>query len=53
MCVTGFTQVQDMQVASKVTEAANREAFDVDRIKYEEEIASLHRIINCMFCQGF
>lgn len=38
-----------MQVATKVTEAANREAFDADRMKYEEEISSLRRIINGIF----
>lgn len=35
-----------MRAVTKVMESANREAFDVDRVKYEEEIASLHRIID-------
>jgi hypothetical protein len=34
-----------MDKARKGMEYATREAFDADRIKYEEEIASLHRII--------
>jgi hypothetical protein len=38
-------EVRDMWVATKARESANREAFDADRIKYEEEIASLRRII--------
>lgn len=41
-----FVQVQEMLAATKVRESANREAFDADRIKYEEEIASLRRIID-------
>ena len=40
-----FAQVRDMWAATKARESANREAFDADRIKYEEEIASLRRII--------
>lgn len=35
-----------MHAATKAMEYANREAFDTDRVKYEEEIASLRRIID-------
>lgn len=42
-------QVQDIRAAAKVMEASNREAFDADRTKYEEEIASLHRILEGMW----
>ena len=40
-----FAQVRDMWAAVKVMEATTREAFDADRIIYEEEIASLRMII--------
>ena len=38
--------MRDMQAAVKLMEATHREAFDADRIKYEEEIASLRRILD-------
>lgn len=40
------SQMRDMQAAVKLMEATHREAFDADRIKYEEEIASLRRILD-------
>lgn len=46
MCHCLSAQILNTKEANKVMEAENREAFDVDRIKYEEEIASLRRIIN-------
>lgn len=42
------SQMRDMQAAVKLMEATQREAFDADRIKYEEEIASLRRILDGM-----
>ena len=42
-------QAQDIRAAAKVMDASNREAFDADRTKYEEEIASLHRILEGMW----
>ena len=41
-----MAQILDMETAAKLVQATNREAFDVDRVKYEEEIASLRRIID-------
>lgn len=46
VCHCLSAQILSTKEATKVKEAENREAFDVDRIKYEEEIASLRRIIN-------
>ena len=47
MCIP---QMQDQQAAVKLMEDSHREAFDADRVKYEEEIASLTRILNGMVC---
>ena len=39
-------ELKSVTTASKMAEAQNREAFDVDRVKYEEEIASLRQILD-------
>lgn len=39
-------ELKSVAAASKLTEAQHREAFDVDRVKYEEEIASLRQILD-------
>ena len=39
-------ELKSVTAASKMTDAQNREAFDVDRVKYEEEIASLRQIVD-------
>lgn len=38
-------EVKNIQIAAQLMESSNREAFDVDRVKYEEEISSLRRIL--------
>ena len=39
-------ELKSVSAASKMADAQNREAFDVDRVKYEEEIASLRQILD-------
>ena len=39
-------ELKSIAAASKITEAQHREAFDADRVKYEEEIASLRQILD-------
>ena len=39
-------ELKSVTAASKMADAQNREAFDVDRVKYEEEIASLRQILD-------
>ena len=39
-------ELKSVTAASKMANAQNREAFDVDRVKYEEEIASLRQILD-------
>lgn len=39
-------ELKSITAASKITEAQHREAFDADRVKYEEEIASLRQILD-------
>ena len=39
-------ELKSVTTSSKMADAQNREAFDVDRVKYEEEIASLRQILN-------
>ena len=39
-------QLQDITIAASFTEATIRERFDADRVKYEEEIASLRKIVS-------
>ena len=39
-------ELKSVAAASKMAHAQNREAFDADRVKYEEEIASLRQIVN-------
>ena len=38
-------EVKDIRMASKIMESQAKEAFDADRVKYEEEIASLRQIL--------
>lgn len=40
--------MRDIRAAATLMDATHREAFDADRIKYEEEIASLRRILDGM-----
>lgn len=39
-------QLQNLSVAVRITEASVREKYDADRVKYEEEIASLRKIVS-------
>lgn len=39
-------ELQNVTVAARITEAGLREGFDADRVKYEEEIASLRIIVS-------
>jgi hypothetical protein len=39
-------ELKSVTTTSKMADAQNREAFDVDRVKYEEEIASLRQILD-------
>ena len=39
-------ELKSTAAASKLAEAQHREAFDADRVKYEEEIASLRQILD-------
>ena len=39
-------ELKSVAAASKMTQAQYREAFDADRVKYEEEIASLRQLIS-------
>ena len=39
-------ELQNVTIAAGITEATIRERFDVDRVKYEEEIASLTKIVS-------
>ena len=39
-------ELQNVTIAAGITEATIRERFDVDRVKYEEEIASLRKIVS-------
>lgn len=39
-------ELQNVTIAAGITEATIRERFDADRIKYEEEIASLTKIVS-------
>lgn len=38
-------EVKNISMAAQLAEAGNREAFDADRVKYEEELASLRQIL--------
>ena len=38
-------ELKNIGMAVQLTDASSREAFDVDRVKYEEEIASLQKIL--------
>lgn len=38
-------ELQNVTIAAGITEATIRERFDEDRVKYEEEIASLRKIV--------
>ena len=38
-------ELQNVTIAAGITEATIRERFDADRVKYEEEIASLTKIV--------
>ena len=39
-------ELQNVTIAAGITEATIRENFDADRIKYEEEVASLRKIVS-------
>lgn len=39
-------ELQNVTIAAGITEATIREMFDADRVKYEEEIASLTKIVS-------
>lgn len=39
-------ELQNVTIAAGITEATLRERFDTDRVKYEEEIASLRKIVS-------
>lgn len=39
-------ELQNVTIAAGITEATIRETFDADRVKYEEEIASLRKIVS-------
>ena len=43
-------KLQRTLISSKARDAETREAFDADRIKYEEEIASLRSTIDGLCC---
>ena len=38
-------EIKNIAMAAQLTEAGTREAFDADRVKYEEELASLRQIL--------
>ena len=44
--LTKDEQLKDVTIAAGITEATIREQFDADRVKYEEEIASLRKIVS-------
>lgn len=44
--MTKDEQLKDCTIAAGITEASIREMFDADRVKYEEEIASLRKIVS-------
>ena len=44
--LTRDEELQNVTVAARITEASLREKFDADRVKYEEEIASLRIIVS-------
>ena len=41
-------EVKSIAMAAQLTEAGTREAFDADRVKYEEELASLRQVVEGM-----
>ena len=49
MVVSLSMKLQNNSKATKGVESATREAFDADRVKYEEEIASLRRLIDGVY----
>lgn len=44
--LTKDEELQNVTIAAGITEATLRERFDADRVKYEEEIASLGKIVS-------
>lgn len=44
--LTKDEELQNITIAAGITEASLREGFDTDRVKYEEEIASLRKIVS-------
>lgn len=44
--LTKDEELQNVTIAAGITEATIRERFDVERVKYEEEIASLSKIVS-------
>lgn len=47
--LTRDEELQNVTIAAGITEATIREQFDADRVKYEEEIASMRKIVSGMW----